>query len=45
MRRGRTEEVRPVLTTRSQLEMLNVFMGFEQANKYAIYSTDGNLVA
>lgn len=26
--------------TRSQLEMLNVFMGFEQANRYAIYTTD-----
>jgi hypothetical protein len=23
-----------------QLEMLNVFMGFEQANRYAIYTTD-----
>ncbi|KAL7425159.1 hypothetical protein Q5752_000847 [Cryptotrichosporon argae] len=27
-----------------QLEMLNVFMGFEQANRYAIHTTDGQLV-
>ncbi|KIR78601.1 hypothetical protein I306_04529 [Cryptococcus gattii EJB2] len=27
-----------------QLEMLNVFMGFEQANRYAIHSPDGQLV-
>ncbi|WWC65821.1 uncharacterized protein I303_108443 [Kwoniella dejecticola CBS 10117] len=27
-----------------QLEMLNVFMGFEQANRYAILSPDGQLV-
>ncbi|KAL1405068.1 hypothetical protein Q8F55_008691 [Vanrija albida] len=27
-----------------QLEMLNVFMGYEQANRYAIYSPDGQIV-
>ncbi|ODO06850.1 hypothetical protein I350_04210 [Cryptococcus amylolentus CBS 6273] len=27
-----------------QLEMLNVFMGFEQANRYALHSPDGQLV-
>lgn len=27
-----------------QLEMMNVFMGYEQANKYAIYSSDGSHV-
>lgn len=27
-----------------QLEMLNVFMGYEQANKYAIYTSAGELV-
>jgi hypothetical protein len=27
-----------------QLEMLNVFMGYEQANRYAIYTPEGDLV-
>ncbi|EIW71495.1 hypothetical protein TREMEDRAFT_67793 [Tremella mesenterica DSM 1558] len=27
-----------------QLEMLNVFLGFEQANRYAIYTPEGDLV-
>lgn len=27
-----------------QLEMMNVFLGYEQANKYAIYSSEGNHV-
>lgn len=27
-----------------QLEMMNVFLGYEQANRYAIYSSDGNHV-
>lgn len=28
------------LVIQRQLEMMNVFMGFEQANKYVMYATD-----
>ncbi|CAG8608970.1 12036_t:CDS:2 [Acaulospora morrowiae] len=33
-----------VLVVARQIEMLNIFLGFEQANKYAIVNQDGNSV-
>lgn len=33
----------PTLVVRREIEWLNIFAGFEQANRYAVYSPEGQV--